>query len=348
MVVYRYFDEDHRIRQGDIFKNIPYLSFDLLVKSSHKKKEWLDDETENLLEEIMENGKNVLVETYLQSTLSILASQDCDIENDEELIFFILEEYENIDFTNYKNVKEELTSPTRSFYLPFLNIEGKKIGPLKVNFTEPIKIPNKLIKHKLKSLRVAKLVDSVKKTFAAKVSNFFNRIAVTELIFYENELIQEYIYEIWMNPEITDQEKLEKFREITVILKENERESDLSFIYLEKPVDPNFVKNIKKKYKDLHFGQEDQEISNLCDSIINIENFKYDTLVNQQSKFNILINLLFLDENSLLKKINTSKWKENFEVNLRKEDLEDYKRVAAEKALSFFIENSEKYLKSEE
>ncbi len=348
MVVYRYFDEDHRIRQGDIFKNIPYLSFDLLVKASHKKKEWLNDETENLFEEVMENGKNILVETYLQSTLSILASQDCDIENDEDLIFFILEEYENADFTNYKNVKQELTTPTRSFYLPFLIIDGKKIGPLKVNFTEPIKIPNKLIRHKLKSLRVVKLIDSVKKTFTAKLSNFFNRIAVTELIFYENELIQEYIYEIWMNPEITDEEKLEKVREITVILKENEREPDLSFIYLERPVDTNFVNNIKKKYIELHFGQEDQDINDLCDSIINIENVKYDTLVNQQSEFNELIDLLFLNENSLLKKINTPEWKENFHSNLRKEDLEDYQRVAAENALIFFKENSKKYIKSEE
>ena len=348
MVVYRYFDEDHPIRQGDIFKNIPYLSFDLLVKASHKKKEMLDDETENLFEEVIENGKNILVETYLQSTLSILASQDCDIENDEDLIFFILEEYENADFTNYKNVKQELTTSTRSFYLPFLIINGKKIGPLKVNFSEPIKIPNKLIKHKLKSLRVAKLIDSVKKTFTAKLSNFFNRIAVTELIFYENELIQEYIYEIWMNPEITDEEKQEKIGEITVILKENEREADLSFLYLERPVDTNFVNNIKKKYIELHFGQEDQDINDLCDSIINIENVKYDTLVNQQSEFNELINLLFLNENSLLNKINTPEWRENFHNNLRKEDLEDYQRVAAENALLFFTENSEKYIKIEE
>lgn len=347
MVVYRYFDEDYRIQQGDIFRNIPYLSFDLLVKASHKKKEWLDDETENIFEEVMENGKNILVETYLQSTFSILASQDCDIENNEDLIFLILEEYENVDFTNYKNVKQELTTPTRSFYLPFLIFAGKKIGPLKVNFTEPIKIPNKLIKHKLKSLRVAKLIDSVKKTFAVKLSNFFNRVAVTELIFYENELIQEYIYEIWMNLEITDKEKQEKIREITVILKENEREPDLSFIYLEKPVDINYVINIKKRYKELHFGQEDQEINELCDSIINIDNIKHDILVNQQREFNELINLLFLNDNSLIKKINTPEWKEKFHKSIIKEDLEDYQRVAANNALTFFIENSEKYIKRE-
>ncbi|MFX1592333.1 MAG: hypothetical protein ACFFCL_06530 [Promethearchaeota archaeon] len=348
MAVYKDFDKDHRIRQGDIFKNIPYLSFDLLVKASPKKREILDDETENLFEEITENGKNILVETYLQSTLSILASQDCDIENDEDLIFLILEEYENVDFKNYKNVKRELSTPTRSFYLPFLIIDGKKIGPLKVNFIEPIKIPNKLIKHKLKSLRVGKLIDSVKKTFAAKLSSFFNRIAITELVFYENELIQEYIYEIWINPEMNDKEKLEKIREITVILKENEREHDLNFIYLERPVDINFVKNIKKKYIELHFGQEDQNINDLCDSIINIEKIRYETLVNQQSKFNELINLLFLNEDSLLNKINTTEWKENFHNNIRREDLEDYQRVAAEKALIFFKENSEKYIKIEE
>jgi len=343
MVVYKDFDEDHPIRQGDIFKNIPYLSFDLLIKASHKKKEILDDETEILFEKVMENGKNILVETYLQSSFSILASQDCDIENNIDLIFFILEEYENKDFTRYKIVNQELNRPTRSFYLPFLIYEGKQIGPLKINFTEPVKIPSKLIKRKLKSLRVAKLIDSVKKTFALKLSNFFNRIGVNELIFYENELIQEYIYEIWTNSEMTRDEKLEKIREIIVILKENERESDLRSIYLERPVDINFVNNIKKRYEELHFGQGDKEISKLCDSIINIINISYDKLVNQQSEFDELIKLLFLNENSLIKKITTGEWEETFNKNIEKEDLEDYKKDAAKNALEFFKEYSEKY-----
>jgi len=105
---------------------------------------------------------------------------------------------------------------------------------------------------------------------------------------------------------------------------------------------------MKKKHKELHFGQEDQEINDLCDSIINTKIINYDILVNQQRVFNELINLLFLNDNSLLNKINTTEWKEYFHNNIRQEDLEDYQRVAAKNALLFFKENLEKYIGREE
>ena len=74
------FDFDENLYQGDIFKNIPYLSFDILISSDYKTSRLLDDERVQLIDEITETGEELIVKTILSTTLCILASQDCDIE----------------------------------------------------------------------------------------------------------------------------------------------------------------------------------------------------------------------------------------------------------------------------
>jgi hypothetical protein len=337
MVIYKDFKKQYPIQQGDIFKNIPYLSFDLFVRVGKKGEKAIIDDTEEIINEVINTGNTVLVETFIGSTLCILASQDCDIENNEDLIFLLLEELKENEIKNYKDIDRLLINPTRSLYLPKIRIVKTLHGPFKVNFTEPIKIPIKLIKNKLKQLRIAKITESAKKIFINKLKNFYARFPINQIIFYENEDIQDYIINIWNKAELLEEEKFEKIEEIKLILENNERSSDIKKIYFEKPVDINFVKEIKKKSIELHFGEIDSEIVKLCNDIIKLNEINLNNLKHQKQIFGNLKKRLFVDQDSLINKINSEDWLIEFDRKLADFSDDNYIKIAAEKAKDYFI-----------
>ncbi len=80
----------------------------------------------------------------------ILASQDCDIRANYDLIFYPLkvtkkfsEWNQNINYFIEKAIKE----PTRKFYLPQLRLpkKGRVLGPFQVIFQKPFIVPFNVI-----------------------------------------------------------------------------------------------------------------------------------------------------------------------------------------------------------
>ena len=337
MVIYKQFKKRYPVQQGDIFRNIPYLSFDLLVRIGKKGEKAITDDTEDIINEVINTGNTILVETFIGSTLCILASQDCDRENDEDLIFLLLEELKENEIKNYKDIDRALIKPTRSLYLPKIKVDEKSFGPFKANFTEPIKIPTKLIKNKLKELRIAKISDSPKKVFINKLKNFYARFQINQIIFYENEDIQDYVIIIWNKAELSEENKLEKIEEIKLILESNERSSDIKKIYFEKPVDIHYVKEIRKKLIELNFGESDSELVNICNNILKINEINLDNLKEQQHIFESLKKKLFVDDDCLVNKINSEDWIINFTNRLSDFRDDDYLKIAAEKAKEYIV-----------
>lgn len=295
MVVYDYVTEDAPIRQGDIFEKIPFLSFNLIVRRNN-----IIDNTEKILDEIIETGQPTLIETYIDSTVCILASQDCDIENNFDLIFLSLEEYEKHEVENYKQVDEIITQTTREFYLPPIKLEDDKfLGPVKINFFEPIKLPSKLIKNRLKDLRIASLKKPILDIFIDKLKFFFSRIAMDSIMFYDNSQLQQKILADWKNSEIPPEIKLEKMKEIAYTLKKISRENDCSEIYFEEPVDTQKVERIKVKILDLNLGDKVKNLIQLCDKILLLNHNSRDNLYIQKEDYNKLIRSIFEEEDSI-------------------------------------------------
>lgn len=295
MVVYDYVTEDAPIRQGDIFKNIPFLSFNLIVRRNN-----IIDNTEKIIDEIIESGQPTLIETYIDSTVCILASQDCDIENDFDLIFLSLEEYEKRNVENYKQIDDIITQTTREFYLPPIKLDNDKfIGPVKINFFEPIKLPSKLIKNRLKDLRIASLKKPIRDIFIDKLKFFFSRIAMDSIMFYDNSQLQQKILEDWKNLEIPPEIKLEKMKEIAYTLKKISRENDCSEIFFEEPVDTQKVERIKVKILDLNLGEKEKNFIQLCDNILSLDDNSRDDLYKQKEDYNKLIRDIFEVEDSI-------------------------------------------------
>jgi len=337
MAIYRQFEKRYPVQQCDIFRNIPYLSFDLLVRVGKKGENAITDNTEDIINEVINTGNTILVETFIGSTFCILASQDCDIENDEDLIFLLLEELKENEIKNYKDIDKALIKPTRSLYLPKIKVDEKSFGPFKVDFSEPIKIPTKLIKNKLKELRIAKISDSAKKVFISKLNNFYARFPVNQIIFYENEHIQNYLIGIWNKAELSEENKLEKIEEIKLILASNERSTDIKNIYFEKPVDSHYVKEIRKKLIELNFGESDSELVNICDNILKISETNFDNLKEQQHIFELLKKKLYVEDGSLINKISSEDWLINFTKRLSDFRDDEIIKIKAEKAKEYFI-----------
>lgn len=334
------YDKNFPIQQGDIFKNIPYLSFDLLVRSSYSKKDPIVDNTKDILNEIFDKGNSVLVETFVSSTLCILASQDCDIEANEDLIFLILEKFRPGSISNYKEVDRNLLKPTRYLYLPELQINGTNLGPFKVIFSELIKIPSRLIKDKLKGLRVAKIVDPAKKIFANKLKFFFGRLPIYQIIFYDIGQIQNYIYDLWRNSKLNERIIKEKIEEAKLILSKNGRTDVISEIYHDKPVDVEFIEIIKK---NLDIIGAEAELLALCDGCMKFSITIPSTLRDQLENYKLLIEKIYFSEDNLINKLESEVWLDNLYMKIKEEATDDYAINKVKSAVDFFLKKKKKF-----
>ncbi len=334
MVVY-YLDQTKPIKQGDIFKNIPYLSFDLLVKSRREDKlDSLENENIDIFEEITQEGKPILIETFISSTLCILASQDCDILNEDSLIFYPLVEYKNHDSVN--KIVEEIRDTTRSLYLPRIKVDKEReFGPFTIEFREPIKIPKVLLKGKLKVLRIAQIFESVRKIFIGKLNNFYSRLPIEETIFLECDEIQKYIVNKWKEFKNKPNEMEKICSNIKYNLEECNRTEDISNLFFDKPVNHEGIKEIMRNMLNLNFGKklpkEYRDINALCNEILSYGEISFDNLKNQKNKYSLLKKNL----ENLKIRINTEEFIKDFLK--KKSEINDRKIInKADGALNFF------------
>jgi len=196
MTIYEYNIEGKElIKQGDIFTNIPYFSFDFLVKSSYLDDKPLDNQYEEIIEGILKSGNVFQIETFISSTSAILASQDCDIEQGNYLIFFPLKKYEPFESKNnilnyFNKIREFLVQ----FYLPKINNPNfGESGPFTALFRTPITVPKGLIIKNHKYCWMGRIKDIPKKFFLDKLVHFYCRPPIEELIFATNKEIKLYI-----------------------------------------------------------------------------------------------------------------------------------------------------------
>jgi len=196
MTVYRIdIGEEEPIKQGDIFTNIPYITFDLLVKSTHAQDKPLENQRDDIFEEILKNRTVIQVETFISSTTAILASQDCDIEQGNHLIFFPLKKVPPWEPTrNIKNYFDVIRKLLVKFYLPKINHPRFGVyGPFYAFLRTPITIPKDLIKKNLDYCWLARIKETARKFFIGRLTHFFSRPPIEELIFATRQEIMEYI-----------------------------------------------------------------------------------------------------------------------------------------------------------
>ena len=233
MTIFNYnFNVDCPMKQGDIFCNLPYLSFDVLVKSSYEEDKPIIDQSKELITEVLRNGEIIQIETFVASTWGILASQDCDIREPYDLIFLPLKEIPAAvakETRGYFNSKVRDT--TRFFYLPVIECQSSgTVGPFHVQFNMPFILPYTEINDNLNNCWVARITEPSRRMLVGKLTHFFSRPPIDELIFAENHEIENYIKNYYKKNKANEIKVLEKIEEIRRVLRICGRKNDIASI----------------------------------------------------------------------------------------------------------------------
>ena len=316
--IYKYRDMSENellISQGDIFCNLPYLTYDLLIRSGPGILDKFQNERDEILTTILKNGGQVQVEVFIDAHWGILASQDCDIRPNKDLIFFPLEptkalyESQNIITAIDDNIK----NTTRKLYLPRISPRdgSKTYGPFEIIFHNPFNVPYNLINDNLEHCWKARIIESARKIFIGKLSHFYSRIPIEEIIFLENREITKYFTRVWKDfwgakkdPEEKFQERITRIKEVRDVLKLVKREQDLHNIFY---FDLDLITNIKRFLEYIPWYENAEELIKKCKKVeLNVRE-KPDVA---NSMFKDIINEFIIQDDSFL-----VKWKEFFRTN---------------------------------
>ncbi len=196
MPIYQYiFNKDEPIKQGDIFRNLPNISLDLLFKSSFEEDKPTRNQSNEILTDILQNGNITQIETILSSTCGILASQDCEIRKDHDLIFIPLEKIDPFTpKTIDGDIKTKIVDTVRKFYLPELNSPRfQSLGPFHAIFERSFRISYNILIKNIESCWVARIKEPSRKYFIGKLTHFFSRPPIDEFLFIEDQQILDLI-----------------------------------------------------------------------------------------------------------------------------------------------------------
>ncbi len=185
-MIYDYPSPEEPIKQGDIFHPLPFLTFDLDTlpvinrsDNSAEPKKW---------EDIDGFPKSVI--TSIQQRWGIVASQDCDTSNSENISFFTIRPFSTLggvqDFTEEKDAKwwmNKLLNKIRSegikwFYLPADERIGFSARQIVV-FEEVFQVPRKSLESR-KALRKGRLNSIADEHFRETLAQFFRRYPYNE------------------------------------------------------------------------------------------------------------------------------------------------------------------------
>jgi len=286
------------IMQGDIFYNLPIRSLDLIIKSISDERKILENQTNLILEEIIFNGRYILTESFIYPSWGILASQDCDIRPDFDLIFYPIIETKSTDEVNssIENfLKQNIRETTRKYYLPRLKPPHlPEYGPSYVLLQSPFIVPyNLLINEKIyEKSWCARINEPARRVFLGKLTNFYCRTPMDEYIFLTNSEITKLIKEYWKKLPLKD--SIKKLFEIRDALLFNNRKTDIQNILF---INTKIIQELKKDLILFYFGKEDNELIRICNEI----QTKEPKLANL--KFIELIQKIYFNENCLLNDI---------------------------------------------
>lgn len=310
--IYSYKNENEDsppIMQGDIFYNLPIRSLDLIIKSISDEKKILENQTNLILEEIALNGRYILTESFIYPSWGILASQDCDIRSDFDLIFYPLiktKAPEDVDNTIDNFLKQNIRETTRKYYLPELKPPHlPEFGPSYVLLQSPFIVPyNLLIDENIyKKSWCARINEPARRVFLGKLTNFYCRTPIDEYIFLKNSEITNLIEEYWKN--LTLKNSIKKLFEIKDALLYNKRKNDIQNILF---INREIIKELKNNLIQFHFGREDNELICICNEIQKNE----PNIAN--SKFIELIQKIYFNENCLINQISSPIFNEKLTV----------------------------------
>lgn len=239
------------ITQGDVFNNLPYFSYDFLLRSSPRSLDVFKNENKDILTEVIQNSAKVQFEGFFYPKWGIIASQDCDIKPKKDLIFYPLEKTNVlIDEVNIISaVNTKIKNTTRRLYLPKLYCsKGQIYGPFEIIFHNPFNVPYELVLNNLNKCWKARLIESARKIFIGKLSQFFTRLPIEEFMFLENQEITKYLKEdwkqFWKDKKTSENfnSRVKKIGEILDVLKFVKRKEDISKIFY---YDIEIIKRIK-------------------------------------------------------------------------------------------------------
>ncbi|MFW9872964.1 MAG: hypothetical protein ACFFG0_07670 [Candidatus Thorarchaeota archaeon] len=305
LTIYKYsIENEPSIRQGDIFCNLPYFNYDYLMKLRPIRQKAPKDESKQILTEIIQNGGQILVEGFYYGKWGILASQDCDVRPNRDLIFFPLFPVSSLLEENniVEAVENNIVKSTRHIYIPKLNPPDEQIyGPFEINFYNPFNLPYNIILDNLQYCWKARLIEKARKVFIGKLTHFYSRTPVDEFIFLENEEITNYLITDWKiiwskKSEEKYKEGLQRIDQIKKMLKFVKREQDIDHIFY---YDVTLVRKIKDVVSQIEWFANAKEILELSKSILN--NFKEKPLEANNSFMDLMRNYFFIEESFLNK-----------------------------------------------
>ena len=187
------------ISQGDIFCNLPQLCYDFISESSSVQSNIKVNRANEIIEEIIKTGTPKLIEMFYNPTWAILASQDCDIREGKDLIFYPLVHDSSFELNKIiKQIEERIKNSTRALYLPqILSSDNAFEGPFRIIYHNPFNVPFDIIMRNNNNCWRARLIEPIRKMFIGKVSHFYSRTPMEEVLFLKIEEINSFIKENW-------------------------------------------------------------------------------------------------------------------------------------------------------
>ncbi|MFW9994934.1 MAG: hypothetical protein ACFFD4_23030 [Candidatus Odinarchaeota archaeon] len=205
------------IEQGDIFTDLPRFNAELFYQVKTEK-DWtsktsLMTEKENIFKDIMLERKPVQVEGFFEPTIGILASQNCDIRPEFDLVFYPLKETNQpYDSQNIKDFAEnKIRKTTRTFYLPRIAKNGKEIGPFNVLYQNPFSVPFEVVKKNRDACWLARIIEPARQMFIGKLTSFYSRPPIEELIYLESIELTKFFEDLWR--EVWQSKKSSKWKD---------------------------------------------------------------------------------------------------------------------------------------
>ncbi|MFX1344639.1 MAG: hypothetical protein ACFFBC_00505 [Promethearchaeota archaeon] len=292
------------ITQGDVFSNLPYFSNAFLLRSSPNNLDVFKNENQEIWSEVIQNNSKIQFEGFYYPKWGIIASQDCDIKPKMDLIFYPLEKTNKLINAEdiILDINRKIKNTTRRLYLPELTFQNEQIyGPFEIIFHNPFTIPYELVEKNYDKCWRARLIESAKKIFIGKLSQFFTRLPIEEFIFLENREITKYLRQDWKKfwKEKTPEQfnsRVKKIGEIIDTLQFVKRKEDISKIFY---YDVELIEKIRKILKDINWFQQAENLYNQCNQILN----SYEDRPSETSNlFEILVEVLIINKESFQNK----------------------------------------------
>ncbi|MEV4140303.1 hypothetical protein AB0J72_50100 [Dactylosporangium sp. NPDC049742] len=198
-MIYDSVEPDEPIRQGDIFRRIPKIDFNLarMVAISPSKGPVIGS-----WETLEHAAESSTIAVNVMPVLAVVISQDCDASRSEDISFCEVRPFEDVDgkAKNFANLKPKarqsiITTHARVnqkwFYMPSDDSIGI-LEPMAVDFRIPIRLPRENIETMRAANRIGRLNEVSSAHFRERISEFFRRYPYDEWYPLSSDELREY------------------------------------------------------------------------------------------------------------------------------------------------------------